>query len=116
MESDTVCKNNQHNGIKSQTLIPKNREMFIPAQPGRTNIQKRKATLVLSLQTNGYQKQKLKRSRNNKTGKPYLTTKMAKWDYEPENKTPAEVAKNCSNPKFPRARSNELNLAMIPRP
>ena len=83
MKSDTVCKNGQHNGVKLQTLIPKNREMFIPAQSGRTNIQKRRGTLVLSLQTNGYQKQNLKRSRNNKTGKPYLTTKRAKWEFEP---------------------------------
>ena len=78
MESDTVCKNGQHNGAKSQTLILKNREMFIPAQLGRTNIQKQRGTLVLSLQTNGYQKQNLKWSRNNKTGKPYLTAKRAK--------------------------------------
>jgi hypothetical protein len=83
MESDTVCKNGQHNGAKSQTLIPKNRKMFIPAQPGRTSIQKRRGTLVLSLQTNGYQKQNLKRSRNNKTGKPYLTAKRAKQESEP---------------------------------
>ena len=60
MKLDTVCKNGQHNGAKLQTLIPKNREMFIPAQPGRTNIQKWRGTLVLSLQTNGYKN----RSRN----------------------------------------------------
>jgi hypothetical protein len=83
MESDTVCKNDQHKGVKSQTLIPKNRKMFIPAQLGRTNIQKQRGTLVLSLQTNGYQKQKLKRSKNNKTGKPYLTAKRAKRESEP---------------------------------
>ena len=78
MKSDTICKNGQHNNVKIQTLILKNREMFVPAQLGRTNIQKRRGTLVLSLQTNGYQKQNLKWSRNNKTGKPYLTAKRAK--------------------------------------
>ena len=90
--------------------------MFIPAQPGRTNIQKWRGTLVLSLQKNGYQKEKLKRSRNNKTGKPYLTAKRAKRKSEPENKTPAEVAENRGNPRFRRAGSNKLNLAMIPCP
>ena len=82
MESDIICKNGQHNGIKLQTLIPKNREMFIPAQPDRTSIQKQRGTLVLSLQTNSYQKQKLKWSRNNKMGKPYLIAKRAKRESE----------------------------------
>ena len=83
MGLEFICKNDQHNGAKPQTLILKNREMFILAQPGRTNIQKWRGTLVLSLQTNGYQKQKLKQSRNNKTGKPYLTAKRAKRESEP---------------------------------
>lgn len=58
-------------------------KMFIPDQLDITNKQKQRGTLVLSLLTNCYQEQKLKRSKNKKMGKPYLTAKRA----ETENNT-----------------------------
>ena len=47
---------------------------------------------------------------------PTSQPKGQKRESEPENKTLAEVAENRGNPRFPRDGSNELNLAMIPRP
>jgi hypothetical protein len=79
----SVCKNGQHNGSKPQTLKHKSIKMLIPVQPGRASTRKRRGTLVLNLQAKYYRKQKLKRSKNIKSRRPYLAAKRAKTENSP---------------------------------
>ena len=80
MKTGTVCKNGQHNGPKIETPISKIGKTFIPDQLGRTSKQKRRGTLVLNLLTYCYKKRKQKRSKINKTGRPYLMEKEAQTE------------------------------------
>ena len=64
--------------LKNSNPQPKKGKMFIPNQPGRTNKQKWRGTLVLNLLTYNYKKQKLKWSENNKMGRSYLMAKGQK--------------------------------------